>query len=81
MDTSSAKVIATGASMVPKHLLEDLYKEFPTAKIVNSYAMTEVGAFICNFNPSIQEELEMQRKKPQSVGKIVPYLKWKVSSN
>lgn len=79
VDTSSLRLVCTGSCLVTKNYMENLFRAMPTTIILNMYGMTEVGGMISRFDPTNPEEVEEQRKKPQSVGRVMHYIKWKVS--
>lgn len=78
MGTTNLRLLDTGSSRVTKEFMNDLFDAFPNTIVLNTYGMTEIGGLISKFDPTKPEELEMQRKKPQSVGKVQHYIKWKV---
>nr|CAH7753043.1 unnamed protein product [Callosobruchus chinensis] len=75
-DVSSLKVLWTGSCPVIAKQLIEVMTAFPGTFVLNMYGQTELaGAIACITDPS---DYDLQKKKPDTVGKILSQYKWKI---
>ncbi|XP_018564721.1 4-coumarate--CoA ligase 1 [Anoplophora glabripennis] len=78
VDTSSLKHMATGSAPVTKKLMDELREALPSAAVVQCYGQSEALGMIASFNIGDPKEMELQKIKPLSSGKVLPKYNWKI---